>query len=883
MIRFFLIFCLAWFASSVEAQPQPPTNPNAGNSVNLSIAGLHVVGNQILNNLNQAVQLRGVDISGSEYMCLGTANTTFDPASGAPNNIALLQSWAINIVRLPLNEDCWLNINGVSTGGSTYINAITSYVNALNAANIAVIADLQWAAPGTTQSTGSWCNGQFAPAPDNDHAPAFWSSVASTFAGNASVIFDLYNEPWVGGYASNSTLAALLLNGGTVTDCAAPYTSVGWQSLVNTIRGTGAHNIIDVPGLGVTNEIDQWLNYKPTDTLNPPQLAAAWHSYAGQTCSALSCYNSTVLPIMQSVPLVTEEIGESDCADIYVNPLMTWLDANGGNYLAWAWDTYSCGGFPAVIADNNGTPTSFGLGIRNHYLVMSGQSVPAPPIVPFFATTFPVGLWIGGNSNYVGSGAVTYYGDINNASNPGLQVQVTNNPPNYSFAFAAFTTADTITGTPDPTLYKTGREGCCGKWVINVPNGSYVVTLGGAPNSTYTTGTYGQDVYMQGQVVANCVWSFTPATCPGSGTAPTIDVALTASYNVTVYNQQISVEVAASNGGANTTLLNTIKIAQNAPLTVPTAPTGVTATPGNVVVNLSWSASATATYYIVLRATNTNGAYLPVGISNGTSYTDSAVVNNTTYYYYIQAANGVGPSANSLQVSATPPGVVAPPGIPSGLTAQPGNTQIVLNWTVGSNATSTNILRSTTTGGPYTLITNTAAASYTDVGLTNGTTYYYVLEGVNSSGTSANSSQVSATPIAASSGVWYSVTPGNVNYNNVGGCGNYGTQTVGADTANPGTLYAEFNCQGIWKSTDYGQTWSGPVNTGTNGAGPVANCQGGMTVDPNPGILRRSMRSVFRAQATVASGNQSMVELIGRLLLYRPIQAPMAKMPISHK
>ena len=56
-------------------------------------------------------------------------------------------------------------------------------------------------------------------------------------------------------------------------------------------------------------------------------------------------------------------------------------------------------------------------------------------------------------------------------------------------------------------------------------------------------------------------------------------------------------------------------------------------------------------------------------------------------------------------------------------------------------------LRSTTSGGPYTsIVAGLAATSYTDTGLTNSTTYYYVVQAVNSAGTSANSNQVSATP-----------------------------------------------------------------------------------------------------------------------------------------
>src|SRR5207247_6100535 len=89
------------------------------------------------------------------------------------------------------------------------------------------------------------------------------------------------------------------------------------------------------------------------------------------------------------------------------------------------------------------------------------------------------------------------------------------------------------------------------------------------------------------------------------------------------------------------------------------------------------------------------------------------------------------------------------------VTATAGNGQVTLSWSASSGATSYNVKRSTTRGGPYTTIASPTTTSYMDMGLTNGTTYYYVASAVNSGGESANSSQVSAAPTAGTTPMNY--------------------------------------------------------------------------------------------------------------------------------
>lgn len=87
------------------------------------------------------------------------------------------------------------------------------------------------------------------------------------------------------------------------------------------------------------------------------------------------------------------------------------------------------------------------------------------------------------------------------------------------------------------------------------------------------------------------------------------------------------------------------------------------------------------------------------------------------------------------------------PNAPTNPNAAIGFSQVMLDWTPSTGAISYNIKRSTTNGGPYTIIaTNINRETYLDNNLTNGTIYYYVIAANGSGGEGPNSVQIVARP-----------------------------------------------------------------------------------------------------------------------------------------
>jgi hypothetical protein len=292
-----------------------------------------------------------------------------------------MAAWHINVVRIPLNEDCWLGINGVKPvyGGTSYREAVLAEVAAIHRAGMDAILDLHWSSPGPYAAYGQQ------PLADADHSISFWQSVASTFKSEPGVIFDLYNEPFLytsyttdpnqdqwGCWLNGCVLSQFISNGqvgpgGNSTGYTTKFTwrSAGMQQMLDAIRSTGATQPVLINGLGWANDDSGWLTHAPNDPLN--QIIVGAHLYPGQACQDITCWDVTFGPIGKRYPILVGETGDSrNSAATFLPILLPWADSHHISYLAWTWNPWS-NPSDVLVQNWNGTPTpGEGIYFRSH-------------------------------------------------------------------------------------------------------------------------------------------------------------------------------------------------------------------------------------------------------------------------------------------------------------------------------------------------------------------------------------------------------------------------------------------------------------------------------------------------------------------------------------
>jgi fibronectin type 3 domain-containing protein len=173
----------------------------------------------------------------------------------------------------------------------------------------------------------------------------------------------------------------------------------------------------------------------------------------------------------------------------------------------------------------------------------------------------------------------------------------------------------------------------------------------------------------------------------------------------------------------------------------PAAPTFSAISCTTLTVN--WAEVAGATGYDVWRAIGASCAgavKISASPVSGTSFNDSGLESFAQYSYFVVASNNCGSSANGVCASVT---TTALPEVPGDVSAVGTCGGVTLSWAPSLGATSYNVLRGTVCGAAVTMFTN-VTRSFIDTTAVPGTNYQYWVVGVNSCGTSQNSTCAAA-------------------------------------------------------------------------------------------------------------------------------------------
>jgi hypothetical protein len=322
-----------------------PDAPNSTPGPYQSNGGYSVHYNQILDVNGNPHQFRGVSRPSLEW------NSSGENLSEA--DFQRMAEWGANVVRVPLNQVSWLaseqyrvNVDGVAAWAL--------------AAGLDVILDLHWSDAGGTQQ------------PEQKHmadqgSVAFWQDVATRYQGEGRILFELYNEP-------HDISWEVWRNGG---DPGLGYQIVGMQQLYDTIRGTGANNLVLVGGLDWAFSLSQVMsNGRPRFALDGYNIVYVSHVYNLSTKMSdrwdvafgdLAEYHPVILTEFGTLPDSTGACGPTQ----YWADVMNYANQRGLGWVAWAWYPGSCA-FPSLITDYSGTPTDYGAVVRQQLRLGAG-------------------------------------------------------------------------------------------------------------------------------------------------------------------------------------------------------------------------------------------------------------------------------------------------------------------------------------------------------------------------------------------------------------------------------------------------------------------------------------------------------------------------------
>jgi hypothetical protein len=308
---------------------------------------LKVAGLRILDSKNRPVRLRGVNAASLEWTSDGNGHIL------ETANVAI-RDWHVNIIRLPLSQDRWFGkAPEQNDGGKAYRQLVKQVVAECATQHCYIILDLHWS------DCNEWGRNIGQHSMPDLNSVAFWKDFAPIYANNPAVIFDLYNEP-------HDVSWDVWLKGGMILDkpnrrnaVAKTYQCVGMQEMLDTVRATGAKNVVIAGGLDWAYDFSGILDGRQLSDPKGNGVIYASHCYDNKGDSVYD-WIAKMEEATAKLPVIVGEFGGNSGpskrvpADNWLLHVLQAIDDHQWSYTAW--DMHPSAG-PRLISDWNYTPS----------------------------------------------------------------------------------------------------------------------------------------------------------------------------------------------------------------------------------------------------------------------------------------------------------------------------------------------------------------------------------------------------------------------------------------------------------------------------------------------------------------------------------------------
>jgi endoglucanase len=309
--------------------------------------GYFVNGNTICTGDGRPHLFHGVDRPSLEFLS-GGQNLSLQDSR-------LMASWNANVVRIALNQDFWLAASPIAN--PDYPSIVDAAIRWAEMAGMDVILDLHWSDRGVLGSCDP--SGGCQQVMPDANSITFWSEVAARYKNDGRVLFELYNEP-------HDVSWSVWKSGGSTGP--GGFMAVGMQQLYDTVRATGAENLVVIGGLDFAYD----LSGVPANRIAGHNIVYATHPYRfpGALQREPASWGASFGFLTQTDPVMVTEFGDlsGSCSTDYQSQLLDYADGHAMGWTAWAWYPGGCVAFPSLIADWAGTTTALGALVKSKLL-----------------------------------------------------------------------------------------------------------------------------------------------------------------------------------------------------------------------------------------------------------------------------------------------------------------------------------------------------------------------------------------------------------------------------------------------------------------------------------------------------------------------------------